>query len=54
LTGQRPNYDQNPPLYPTALALIALYALIRTIGGQPADVEALATLFGVLLPLYRP
>lgn len=53
MTDPRPNYDQNPPLYP-ALGLLALYLLARMIGGQPADVEALATLFGVLLPLYRP
>jgi hypothetical protein len=53
LTDQRPNYDQNPTLYPTALALIAIYALIRTIGGQPEDATAIATLAGALLPQIR-
>lgn len=53
MTDPHPNYDQKPPFYP-ALGLLALYLLARTIGGQPADVEALAALFGALLPLYRP
>lgn len=53
MTGHHPNYDQNPPLYP-ALTLLALYLIARTIGGQPADLAAIASILGALLPLHRP
>jgi len=54
LTDQRPNYGQNRTLYPAALALIALYLLIRTIGGQPEDATAIATFASALLPHNHP
>jgi hypothetical protein len=51
LPSSGPHFDQYPPLYPTAL--IALYLLIRTLGGQPEDATAIAALAGALLPQIR-
>jgi hypothetical protein len=49
VTDDRPHNDQNPTPYLQALALTALYFLIRTMGGQPEDAGALTALASPLL-----